>query len=112
MKKGEFFDCRTQATLERNRENENTREQLQSDVDKFLANGGKIETCNNLGKTIAVATLDKKEKIKQLASDWITMHYPCSIVAHKAKALGIKFNLVSAERNRRMAVIKAAKGAR
>ena len=98
MKKGEFFDCRTQATLERNRDNENTREQLQSDVDEFLANGGRIETCNNLGEQIKAPR--RELEINKLARGWVKGHYPYGIAVMKAKNLGIKFNLVIAERKR------------
>ena len=98
MKKGEFFDCRTETTLERNRDMEKTSEQLQKDVDLFLANKGKIETCNNLGEPIAAP---KQElEVNKLARGWIKCHYPYGIAVMKAKKLGIKFNLVIAERQR------------
>jgi len=98
MKKGEFFDCRTEATLERDRTLEPSSEQLQSDVDKFLANGGKIETCNNLGHPIKA--ISKQAKIKEIAIDWLGGHFPHNIAVMKAKNLGVNFNLVTAERNR------------
>ena len=96
MKKGEFFECRKDRLIES--DGGPTSEKLQSDVDSFLAAGGEIKTCNNLGKPIAAP---KQElEINKLARGWINNHFPRPIAMMKAKNLGIAFKLVVKERKR------------
>jgi len=98
MKKGEFFECRTETGLERNRDEEPTSEELASDVEAFLKAGGQIETVNNHGKQIAEP---KQElQVNKLAKGWISNHFPRSIAMSKAKNAGISFKLVIKERER------------
>ncbi len=96
MKKGEFFECRKEKSIES--DGGPTSEKLQSDVDEFLAAGGEIKTCNNLGKPIAAP---KQElEINKLAANWIAGYFSRSIAMAKARNAGISFKLVVKERKR------------
>lgn len=85
---------------ERNREMEKTSEQLQKDVDLFLANKGEIKEINNIGEP---ASINQTLEIEKLARNWIGNCFPKKIAMYKAKKLGIDFKLVIAERERRIA---------
>jgi len=75
-----------------------TSEQLQREVDKFLANGGKIETRNNLGEEIAKPK--RSLEVNKIARGWVNGHYPHHIAKAKAKNAGIDFKVVNRERER------------